>query len=31
MFEQTEMDVVLRHRMRGDLTLWLPERITPAL
>ncbi len=25
MFEQTEMDVILRwHRMRGDLTLWLP-------
>jgi valyl-tRNA synthetase len=25
MFEQTEMDIILRwHRMRGDLTLWLP-------
>ena len=25
MFEQTEMDIIIRwHRMRGDLTLWLP-------
>jgi valyl-tRNA synthetase len=25
MFEQTEMDIIVRwHRMRGDLTLWLP-------
>jgi valyl-tRNA synthetase len=25
MFEQTEMDIIMRwHRMRGDLTLWLP-------